>query len=197
MRFYASHKKGFTLYELLVVFAIIGVLASVVIVSLNEARKKARDTQRMSDLQQVQLALRQYKDVYGRYPDYPEGTKLSALMEDYDGDADNGKGGELKKFFSTVITDPSDTSAPEDTDPVNIPSDYVYIYYSKFICEGATPRAILVALNMEQPQNANWQGTMGGCPDSDGGIMSYFDVGENMYISSLSGGENTYILILK
>ncbi len=55
-------QKGFTLIELLVVIAIIGILATIVLVSLNTARQKARDVRRISDLRQVALALEMYYD---------------------------------------------------------------------------------------------------------------------------------------
>jgi len=61
-------KKGFTLIELLVVIAIIGILASIVLVSLNSGRTKARDAQRASDIKTIQGALAYYYSQNGAYP---------------------------------------------------------------------------------------------------------------------------------
>lgn len=59
---------GFTLIELLVVIAVIGILASVVMASLNSARAKARDARKIADFKNISTALQLYQDTYGRMP---------------------------------------------------------------------------------------------------------------------------------
>jgi type II secretion system protein G len=64
-----SDRRGFTLIELLVVIAIIGLLASVVLASLNKARVRSRDTRRLADIVEIQKALELYaNDNHGNYP---------------------------------------------------------------------------------------------------------------------------------
>lgn len=65
------NKKGFTLIELLVVIAIIGLLSTIVIVSLNRTKAKARDTRRISDFKEIATALELFYSQTGKYPQSP------------------------------------------------------------------------------------------------------------------------------
>ncbi len=61
-------QKGFTLIELLVVISIIGLLSTLAVVSLNNARQKSRDAKRISDVRQIQTALELYYNDANGYP---------------------------------------------------------------------------------------------------------------------------------
>ncbi|MBI5644717.1 type II secretion system protein [Candidatus Kaiserbacteria bacterium] len=102
-------ERGFTLIELLVVIAIIGLLSSVVLASLNNARKKGRDARRLSDLKQLQTSLELYYSDNNAYP-----SATSALAPD---------------FIPAVPTDPGSGGAAYT---------YVKSSDSNYFCLGAT-----------------------------------------------------------
>ena len=52
-----KRNEGFTLIEMLVVIAMIGLLSAVVLVALGPSRNKAKDTRIISDLQQIRSVM--------------------------------------------------------------------------------------------------------------------------------------------
>ena len=90
---------GFTLIELLVVIAIIGLLASIVLVSLNSARTKARDVRRKADLHSLELAIVLYYDSTGSYPNNDISNSTS-------GDWSSTFKNQLAPYLSAVPRDP-------------------------------------------------------------------------------------------
>ncbi len=83
-------QKGFTLIELLVVVAIIAVLVAILLPALSKARAQARETVCMSNLKQMDLAIRGYLldnhdffppcGVTSNWKDYPHPRWNEALL---------------------------------------------------------------------------------------------------------------------
>ena len=83
MKFYhatAEKRKGFTLIEMLIVVAIVGILASVVLIGLGPTQRSGRDARRLADLKQVQTGLELYYQKNGSYPNTTTWTGASGLM---------------------------------------------------------------------------------------------------------------------
>jgi len=75
-----SKKQGFTLIELLVVVAIIAILVTIVTLLYSEAKARARDSQRMTEIRGIQNALAVYWDSRYYYPSNfvaPPGTAIN------------------------------------------------------------------------------------------------------------------------
>jgi len=71
-------QEGFTLIEIMVVIAIIGLLATLVVQSLRGATDKAKRTKAMADIAELKTALDRYYIDNGSYPTSDQG--LTALV---------------------------------------------------------------------------------------------------------------------
>jgi prepilin-type N-terminal cleavage/methylation domain-containing protein len=96
-------QKGFTLIELIVVIAVIGILAFTAVVSLSGIRERARDSRRMSDISAVQQAMGM---IYSENSDYTKagcstGAALSACASSATG---------LLKTYLTTLANTKDQS---------------------------------------------------------------------------------------
>ena len=128
--------RGFTLIELLVVVAIIGILATIVMVSLNGARSKARDAQRLKDAETIGGALNLYYANNGRYPDQPSGPcPDSGLYDNVSGLASSLVPG----YLATIPQDPKPRSC-----------DYNYMYAA--LGSAGSVNGFTIVINLENTQ---------------------------------------------
>jgi len=106
--------KGFTLIEMLVVVAVIGLLASLILVGLSSFRTRGRDTRRVADTKEVQNGLELYYMKNGQYPVVSGGdatTRWAALEQ------------ELVEAGIGVTKLPQDPTAPTRSYDYGAPSD--------------------------------------------------------------------------
>ncbi len=77
-----NKKRGFTLIELLVVIAIIGILASIVLVSLGGAKTRARDARITADMVQIRSAAEIFQVGTGNYTGVCSNADITTLNTD-------------------------------------------------------------------------------------------------------------------
>ena len=68
MTFYKRKDKGFTIVELLIVIVVIGILATLVIVTFSGIQQRARNTKRQTDINTVASHVEAYFADNGKYP---------------------------------------------------------------------------------------------------------------------------------
>lgn len=134
-------KRAFTLIELLVVIAIIGSLAALFLPNFMAARERARDSERKSDLKQIQKAFELYKQDQA-LPSFPAALPTSNQCWSSGGSGDTCPAGNvyMNKF-------PADSNAN---------MDYYYLNNNDLTY-------ILCACLENQ---ADPEGTSGNCEDS-------------------------------
>lgn len=130
-------RPGFTLVELIVVVAIIGFIASAILVGLTATQLDARDKRRISDLRQIEAALNLYYSRYNSFPSEASGA--------------NGNMSTNAIFLNAV--GPFLQGAP--IDPVKYSGTYFYYYDGKHNC-GGKDQVVIFARQMDRPENANY-----------------------------------------
>tara|TARA_B100000678_G_C18005389_1_gene420546 strand:+ start:141 stop:641 length:501 start_codon:yes stop_codon:yes gene_type:complete len=154
---WARKQTGFTIVELLIVIVVIAILAAITIVAYNGIQERARDTQRLTDLSNIEKAIRLYAaDHNDQFPTEAsgangiigEGAGLDALLADY---------------MSVVPHDP--------LGPGN--ATYNYYYDGKHNCGGRGSQAVIFIRTLESPKDDNTPCTSWGSEGGSDGANAY------------------------
>jgi prepilin-type N-terminal cleavage/methylation domain-containing protein len=125
---------GFTLIEMMVVIAIVGFLASIILVALNNARMKGRDARRKTDIGQVRKALDLYFQDNASYP-----APANCSNASFNGVDIQLVQPIITSYISSVPDDPKKTTT-------GYPNNYAYACSSP---TGPTGYALYVPLELE------------------------------------------------
>src|SRR3989338_11536602 len=149
--------RGFTLIELLVVISIIGLLASVVMASLNSARAKGRDAKRLAEMDTLRNSLELYYDDHGYYPPVTTpGGSLAGWEVSFIPDFLEA----LTPYLSRVPVDPTNSGPPSYMFAPRPDGSFFYMYYnypsgSGYGCPWRGPFAVLGFRAVEGMNTAN------------------------------------------
>lgn len=138
-------ESGFTIIELLIVIAIIGILATLVLTNFQGAQAKGRDTVRKNDINSVYQKLEEYYNENGSYPTTLTTTNLPGIDAEALKDAD-GNG--------FVITTAANATKPTLT--VTGSSEYAYGAYECTATGTITCGKYVLASWLEKDSAGKW-----------------------------------------
>lgn len=147
--------KGFTLVELLVVMAILGVLVTLVVGGFRTAQMRGRDSKRKSDLKEIANALEVFYSDHGKYPDVSGGRIQACPYDPSEGSDDCGWG--VKEFTD----DKTVYFRIMPKDPV---SSQNYVYRARDIVDIPDLQGYQLFARLENPEDQNCLG--GDCANS-------------------------------
>lgn len=138
-------KKAFTVIELLVVIAIIMLLSSLVFIMLNNYRAKARDAQRVAEVDSLRKSLEIYYSTNNKYPDTSDWVKI---------EEDNAGNGPFSQAIKPYIS-----QVPKDPLYPQVDGTKIYSYQYKSVDDGQDYK---VHVEMETGAYASYEVYSGG-----------------------------------
>jgi len=126
-------QKGFTMIELLIVVAIIGILATLVITNFRGAQAKTRDSKRQQAINSIHQKLEEYGQENSSYPDTVDASVLAGTDEKVFEDPDGNLIAVTTATAATLPTDPYTTA----TKPSG--AQYSYLPYECTTDTSVTP----------------------------------------------------------
>ncbi|MEI7620012.1 MAG: hypothetical protein WCJ57_00395, partial [Candidatus Falkowbacteria bacterium] len=132
------------------VIAIIGILATISVLALNNARAKSRDAKRIADVKQMQTALELYFNDMGRYPLTAEFTA-------------NGLSSTSTLGTTTYMTNVPTAPTPSDGTCSNTDNSFYYnsddgSIYSISFCLGGNVGSLTGGVNTASPPGVTYGG---------------------------------------
>lgn len=143
---------------MLVVIAIIGLLASVIMVSLSSARSRARDTKRIADIEQLSKALEIYYSLNGSYPLSGGASSPNSSWSTSNDSSWTTLETTLSNALAKMPRDPMNTSGWPAQD-----GSYAYSYFSRNNGGCVAGQYYLIVYRLENPSmktspGFNWCG---------------------------------------
>lgn len=146
--------RGFTLVEMLLVVAVIGIFATIAFASYSGAQKATRDAKRQAALNEIAAVFEAYRSVVGNLPNCSGGLVIQNTGGSRDfvvgihGSTACSDATAIRNFFDNNVT--SDIVDPSGEDNVEF-----YFYYDSSHSCGDQPTQALLYTNMEVAENSN------------------------------------------
>lgn len=179
-----SQSKGFTLIELMVVIAIIGILASIISVSLISSKAKGRDAKRIADIKTIQLALETY---YSDNASYPTSIYAAPFYPNYLSnvpmDPQGGSWGNSGHYFYSSYNALSNT---------NCVSNPAIKYHLAAEMESSDQQGAPLPYNQALTQDTDWSTAGSACTAGSYGVVNFHGNALNCSGTSANTYDNCY-----
>lgn len=168
-------QRGFTIVELLIVIVVIGILAATTVVAFNGVQRKARDTDRKSDVASIIKAMEAYHVLNGRYPVASGSTVINSSWTTT---ADASWQTFTAQFAPTVTTLPTDPAPASSVPAISGGSNYdIYVNTGSY-CGSAVGQMYLLVYHLEGEPQVNT--SVGECTTNP---LNYYGAGSNYRVA--------------